>query len=158
MALRPPLLIRENMNYIVSNSIDIAIRKTSNLILTFFHSFVIVDQKTSKKKNYNKKNRFRFPLRKHRRRLVRRTQSESDVNVDSAEYERIESSPKASSKLEAFKNMLFNRINASKDSPKKLTSSSSTTWMEKWYSIFSAFLRVISVNRKYIIATVLIYF
>lgn len=48
MALRPPLLIRENMNYIVSNSIDIAIRKTSNLILTFFHSFVIVDQKTLK--------------------------------------------------------------------------------------------------------------
>lgn len=55
MALHPPLLIRENMNYIVSNSIDIAIRKTSNLILTFFHSFVIVDQKTSKKKNIIKK-------------------------------------------------------------------------------------------------------
>lgn len=74
----------------------------------------------------------RFPLRKHRRRLVRRTQSESDVNVDSAEYEQIESSPKASSKLEAFKKMLFNRVNASKDSPKEITSSSSATWMEKW--------------------------
>lgn len=66
MALRPPLLIRENMNYIVSNSIDIAIRKTSNLILTFFHSFVIVDQKTFKasKKITNQKMIFKVSITK----------------------------------------------------------------------------------------------
>lgn len=82
----------------------------------------------------------RYPLRKYRRRIVRRTQSEPDINdAQLSETEQTSQNPAkvaTASKLENFTKKLFNRTsaNASKDnavdSPKKVSSSSSMTWME----------------------------
>ncbi|XP_055326371.1 slowpoke-binding protein-like [Sitodiplosis mosellana] len=81
-------------------------------------------------------NKSKFPLRKHRRKVVTRTQSETDINADISECEQTENPPKVSSKLETFTKMLFNRSNSLQHSPKKVTSSSSTTWMENlWKSM-----------------------
>lgn len=69
---------------------------------------------------------------------MRRTKSESDLNIENSECQSTEHSSKTKSKLEAFTKMMFNRAkNGCVDSPNKESGSSSGAWLNKlWYENF----------------------